>query len=534
MSSSKNYFVLIFFLLLIPFFYLWDLGNVQALRQGTEGFYLEIAKEMFANKSFLTPLYHGEHHWSKPPLHFWIAYCLYSLAGHSSLWLGRLSTVIVGLFGIWKISSLREKRVMGFATLALYLATSLAFFKYSRIYMMEIMLSVFTALGPLYFFSYLERHKRIDLGLAALFLAAGTMIKGPVSLVMAAGGSAVYLVLIKLFFNDDLKRNIRSYIQWGVFSILLAAIWFVWSYVEYGSEFFDYFFLRENLGKFASKSYPPRVIVQGLFIYGLPWSLYFVAAIYYWRERILNNRWLLFLLSNFLVFFIIWFIPSQRSHHYAIPSIPFFLLFIYEFLVKQHQVWNLKLVRIADWLLVILAVLLGGITIISLNIASFHYFSFVFTALIVLLSLGFFIWVIVRKKELFYRAGSTLLFLGLFWLFFVPHFYLPLVPNRVVQFLQNKPVATYYRKPYFVEVAVKQKVDWLPYGKQKEYIISHRDRYIILREEIFQRQKLDSVAIVLRKWPNWRKKLSPKQVVAALLNGDLSSLQENVLLIKAK
>ena len=92
MNSKK--FTLSLFTIIPILLYFFDLGNVNALRQGTEGFYLLITQEMFEAKSFLTPLIYGAPHWSKPPLQFWLPQPLYWLTSGDYLAMGRLSILL--------------------------------------------------------------------------------------------------------------------------------------------------------------------------------------------------------------------------------------------------------------------------------------------------------------------------------------------------------------------------------------------------------------------------------------------------------
>src|SRR5690606_32813629 len=78
----------------------WDIGNLDAIRQGTEGFYLQISKEMAQANSWLTPLYRGQAHWSKPPLHFWMPFPLYTIGLFETTTAARLTILVFSLFSL--------------------------------------------------------------------------------------------------------------------------------------------------------------------------------------------------------------------------------------------------------------------------------------------------------------------------------------------------------------------------------------------------------------------------------------------------
>ena len=149
-NLNDKRFVFAISIITILFFYSWDLGNLDGIRQGTEGFYLQISKEMYNSSSFLTPLYRGANHWSKPPLHFWNAMPFYKLFGGASIFAARFSVAILSVWGLFLLSNFfyRQKNIKKYYSV-FFFASTLGFFKYSRIYMMEIPLTLFTVLASL-------------------------------------------------------------------------------------------------------------------------------------------------------------------------------------------------------------------------------------------------------------------------------------------------------------------------------------------------------------------------------------------------
>ncbi|MEI8348297.1 MAG: glycosyltransferase family 39 protein, partial [Pseudomonadota bacterium] len=190
--NSRWFIFLVLLLLLVG--HLFDLSNPNALRQGTEGFYLKISQEMFEQKSFITPLHMGEPHWSKPPLLFWLAMPLYFIFG-VKLWAARLSVLIFSILGTWLIARWLRDRFTIPATLGIiFLASSFGFFKYFRIYMMEMPLAILSCLSIFYFYDYWADNRKKDLVLASLFLGLSILVKGPVSLAMASVSAFVFVL----------------------------------------------------------------------------------------------------------------------------------------------------------------------------------------------------------------------------------------------------------------------------------------------------------------------------------------------------
>src|SRR5690606_33369625 len=136
-----------------------------------------ISKEMSAADSFLTPLYRGAPHWSKPPLHFWMPFPLYALGAMDTTTAARLSILLFSIFSIGLISIWVERFfTIPRVTAALFFLGTVGFAKYSRIYMMEMPLSLLSTLGAIYLCAALLQDKRKDWILSSLFTAAAVLV----------------------------------------------------------------------------------------------------------------------------------------------------------------------------------------------------------------------------------------------------------------------------------------------------------------------------------------------------------------------
>ena len=153
--SNKNLFII--FTILYTVFYLWDIGNISAPRQGTESLYVQISQEMYDTGNVMTPHYRGERHWSKPPVHFWLAYPFYAMMGESSLTGARVSmailTIILGILtAVWLK---RRFKIEPLLTLAFFLGGYGAI-KFGRTFMMETSLSLLPFISSIFLFDYLK------------------------------------------------------------------------------------------------------------------------------------------------------------------------------------------------------------------------------------------------------------------------------------------------------------------------------------------------------------------------------------------
>ncbi|ATH09419.1 hypothetical protein BIY24_16165 [Halobacteriovorax marinus] len=534
-SSIKK--LSIFSIFLVFILYTWDIGNLDAIRQGTEGFYLQIAKEMFNAGSILTPLYNGENHWSKPPLQFWMANIFYFIGGGPSILLSRLSIVLFSLATLILTSQIVSKLLSkSFLLIFVFLSATFGMFKYSRIFMMEMPLTMLTTLGALYFYLYLN-DKKYSLHLASLFIGLSILVKGPVSIVMAVGGIGLFLVLEWYMFgfnSKDLKKALICFF----YSLAIASIWFIICTLKYGHEFIDYFFLRENLGKFASKSYPIRHVFQGLIIFALPWSLYLPISISQIKDhwiKVKNDKFLLFSNCCFFVFFTLWLIPSQRSHHYAMPSIIFFLIsnfiLLNNYQLSQKREKMMKLANIVISILMALTGILLSSLLVFNEVNQSASLTIKVLTTVALLFVGAFLF--IKSKKQVSKYFIALFIIGNLWNIFIPSFILPYMPDRVIKTIGSAQVSASVRKPYFIEEALERKINWIGSHSIRQYILEN-NHYYIMHEATYRSNKLEDLTNVVTTWKVWRRGVKAKAGVNALLNKNIEELKDTVYLLENK
>lgn len=530
----------LFIVLTLAFFLMaWDIGNLDALRQGTEGFYLQISKEMAQQNSFLTPLFRGEPHWSKPPLHFWLPFPLYYLAPLETTTAARLAVLVFSLFSIAACAKWVERFfAIPKLTAALFFLSTIGFAKYSRIYMMEMPLALLSTLGALYLFAAIVESKNRDWILATLFCALSVLVKGPVSWVMI--GISLFCFLF-MRFRFHKKIPFKALFLFSIAVLFLGSLWFVACYIKYGQYFIDYFFLRENLGKFTSKSYPVRVVFQGLLIFSLPWSLYLPLLFNRtsWKLR-LNSQdaqfWpRLFVIINFIVFFGLWLIPNQRSHHYSMPSIFFFLIILLDTMKCHYRPirgWqaNLSQLTSAGLFFLLLPVLFLSFAFPSLFESTSH--VFIMTLAIILTIFAFLAF--TRQLSLKTRALAALLCFGFTWSFVTPLFILPTVPERVIKTIADRDITVVYRKPYFIEEALERPAFSIISAQDIATKLERVPDLLFIPERVVSQYGLASKIIVLDRWRVWQKSRKMKHILGAINDNDLRQLQESLLLVQVK
>jgi 4-amino-4-deoxy-L-arabinose transferase-like glycosyltransferase len=272
-------------LLAISLPYFINLGS-SSIWDASEAFYAETPREMIATGDYLAPHFNFMPRTQKPPLTYWIIAASYNLFGVSEFSLrlpGAFAAVGVMLFSYGIAWLLFRPRAALLA--AMVTATTARVFILARRLPIDIFLLLFL-MGALFFLVRAILTQRTRFWLAAyIFCALGFLTKGPVALFIPA---AVFLLWILVQRRTGLSQ---AHVLSG--AIAFAAVvfpWYLLIFLKHGWTYIAPFFLKDNLGRFASENFGPA---RGLFYYfgvGIsdffPWSILALCAfVLLWRFR---------------------------------------------------------------------------------------------------------------------------------------------------------------------------------------------------------------------------------------------------------
>ena len=331
----------------------------------------------------------------------------------------------------------------------------------------------------------------------------------------------------------------KKFISYVILTLALSSVWFLISYTTQGEEFFNYFFIRENLGKFASQNYPVTSIIIGLFVFSLPHSLNFfnlngIKKVYSasTKKSPFHDDLFVFLFFHFVVFFFLWFLPKQKSHHYAIPSLFFFQSLILYLFNKTKTGFSNTTHKV--YLLFNFA---GLVFICFLTILTFIFFSkkLIFLNLLLLIIVP----ILILIGSIFSYKGpnkylasifTSFLIISSLWCITAPIYFLPVIPNKVKVKIKRGPLAVIYRKPFFIEESIKRKFKVLDPSALNSYLKSQKGQ-IILRKEIYNNYAHDKKQLtIIESWDVWKRGNRLSKIIEAIKDNDLESLQEKMLL----
>jgi 4-amino-4-deoxy-L-arabinose transferase-like glycosyltransferase len=330
-TTNKSF---VFWLSLIVFFslavYLTLSGNYPKFSRA-EVFFAECAREMLAQNNFITPLYHGKPFFDKPILTYWLILASFKTFAVSHLVaripsiMAAIGTVIATAFGVKVIYNARAGILA-----ALMLASSFMFTSFACLCMSDMLLVLFDtlSLSLLYAASTSLRHRNLYFWLASISIGLAFATKGPVGLVLPVLSFLIYLTVTKQL--NIIKLN---HLFWGGISfITVASPWFIAAFQANGLSSMEYFFIRENLQRFAGSTYdthkPITFMITSLFGGFAPWSVFLpfalIASIKKWREGLIWQRSRQELYLWLWVAVVIGFFSLSRGKidYYALPAYP--------------------------------------------------------------------------------------------------------------------------------------------------------------------------------------------------------------------
>ena len=259
------------------FFFFYGLGSF-GLVGADEPRYAQVAREMFNRREIVTPYLNGSPWLEKPALYYWRAMFAYKIFGVRD-WAARLPSATYALLLVVIIFfHMRRFRPGAQVDAALITASCAGIIGFARGASTDMQLAAPFGIAMLGWYAWYETRKKIWLLDLYIFLAIGTLAKGPVAAALAG-----LIVIVFCLLRRDFKSALRTLWLPGI--LLYAAIVLPW-YISVQLEnptFFRVFFVEHNLERFSSNHYhhqqPFWYYIPVMALALLPWTIYAVAAI---------------------------------------------------------------------------------------------------------------------------------------------------------------------------------------------------------------------------------------------------------------
>ncbi len=240
--------------------------------------YAQVAREMLNRSDWVTPTLQGKAWLEKPVLYYWQAILSFRVAGVTDLaarvpaaFDAALLIVIIYLF-------LRRFRPGSELDGALITASCAGVIGFAHAAATDMPLTASFSIALLAWYAWYESRQRIYLSAFYIFLALGTLAKGPVAPALAA-------VIIIIFVAA--KRDWRTIVHtlWIPGIVLYLAVTLPWYILVQmrNPEFFRVFILEHHLARFSQDVYHHRqpfwFYLPVFLLAVMPWTIIFVLAV---------------------------------------------------------------------------------------------------------------------------------------------------------------------------------------------------------------------------------------------------------------
>lgn len=244
-----------------------------------EVFFAECVKEMFEADNLVTPLYHGTPFFDKPIFAYWLIAISYKVFGITHF-ASRIPSVLAAVAAV-ALTAVSAKHLFGSRSAGLSacaLASSFMFMSFAALCMSDMLLVLFdtTTMICLYLALASQKKRSMLFYLGALSMGLAFITKGPVGIALPALAYAIYLSLSRQWHKINFFKHI---IPCSLILIACAVPWFMSAFNQNGVGCLSYFFIHENLERFAGATYdtkrPIWFMLLSFFSGMLPWSCFF-------------------------------------------------------------------------------------------------------------------------------------------------------------------------------------------------------------------------------------------------------------------
>lgn len=335
----KKYNKIILYLFLFFIFYvgfIYGLGTYPLL-DVDETRYVNMAREMFNTKDFLTLYLNGEYFFEKPPLFFWIECLSFKYSGIVSEFTARLPIVLLSLIPaallIFICKKVKNDKFAVITTAVLF--SSLEYVFMTKIAILDSVLTSFISGSILcYFCTFFvkENNKKYFWVLTYIFSAFAVLAKGLPGLIIPAAVIFVSSIIFRTY-----KDTVRY--SWGIFLFLLITLpWHLIMLKMYGNIFFEEYIIKHHILRFLGSEIINRNQPWYFYILTLLWGLFphifiLISQLYKVKNIRFNikNNYSKFIILNFIAVLITLLFFSASGGKlitYILPVYPFFAVII--------------------------------------------------------------------------------------------------------------------------------------------------------------------------------------------------------------
>jgi len=305
----------------------------------------DIVSGMFFRHDFFHPYLGSNDYYDKPLLSYWLIAAVSVITRQLNTWVLRLPSALAGLLAIWSIYRLgyrlRDKQFGLFC--GWLLTTTFYFIFWARVSSADMLNIAGSLFAVAWYFEKREETNWLSYSVFFLILALTSLCKGLIGAVVP-----VLAILPDMIYQHRWKKHLNFRILLGLIPALIVYILpFIVSasinndsYAQNGL----YLVYRENfLRYFQPFDHKDPIYTYFIYlpIYLLPWTIFFIPALWNLKARWLqmnwNSKWIVWSLFVLFMFFTA---SGSRRSYYVLPMAPFAILLTADWLYALAQEKN--------------------------------------------------------------------------------------------------------------------------------------------------------------------------------------------------
>jgi len=450
MNKNVKY---ILILTVLCYFYFFFGNNLFSLTSPDEVFYVQTAKEMLANNTWMTPILFDSPQFEKPVFIYWLLRSAFLIFGINSFSVRFFPALFgfIGIITVYFFAKLLFKEEKKAFLSSLVLLSSCLYIGLARTVFTDMVFSVFILLSLFSFYcGYLDqRRKGLGILFFFIFSALAVLTKGPLGLIIPLAIIVVFLILAR-----RIKFIFCKYTLWGL--VIFSAIalpWYILMTVKYGNGFIHEFFYNDHYRRLIVAEHRrhdtwyfyPLTTLGCMF----PWSFFVITALFYFfRSKNLTNTSNLFLACWIVVTFFIFQIARSKLTSYIFPLFGGLAIisggFIYDMIIDKARRKQFFAISGALWFIFLL--------ILICTIAALFKFSYYLSSLwpAYLLVFIFMLWLVIAIFNFINKRA-----LAIFYMFvlFLPVFMsiIPFIYKDAEPYFSSKYACDYLLKNYSLD-----------------------------------------------------------------------------------
>ncbi len=471
--------------------------------------YVDMAKNMFNTKDFLTLYMNGDYFFEKPPFFFWLECFSFKLLGEISEFSARLPIILLSLLPVGFLIFLAKKvKNAKFAIItAMTLLTSLEYIFMTKMAILDSVLTSLTACSLLAYFCtfFVEsKNKKYFWVLTYLFSGFAVLAKGIPGVAIPAIVVAVSTVIFKTY-KETFKYS------WGILIFLLVTLpWHVIMLKMYPDLFYREYIWKHHILRFLGSDVIHRNQPWYFYIITLLWGLFphiFILLSQATKLKNLKikteNNYSKFLMLNLVaiaVILVFFSVSGAKLITYVLPIYPFVAVIIgdiwYKYLSGGEKNTHLSILILNSFLTIATVCMI----FIGLILPSEIYLPFQriqLTSLLIFIPFVAMNWFFIFKKKKLKLFLSIVIFMALlagFTMPFVYQFNYHFGQNDLMYFAKiakekNCTISTYltgqkyslsfYGNQSHIDFQTEEDIDWLKNELSKnDHIVIIRNKHI--------------------------------------------------------